>query len=182
MHCATRAAVQDRFQRFHASLLQLVSDTAPINVHSQRLRDPVVKILATYMPYYRPPSDVVIGLLSLPHLSSASHNQRNVPDFMMKEFSKKLGLIPSVKSLVRYLDGLEGVAQLLGPSDLISEVPKAQLQNQLYFLSLPGGPRCALNCSSCVLWPWRSPEVCLGSNGEPHVANVGHGCACYSPA
>jgi hypothetical protein len=59
---------------------------------------------------------------------------------------------------------------------------KTQLQNQLYFLSLPGGPRCALNCSSCLLWPWNSPEVCLGTNGEPHVANVGHGCACYSKA
>ena len=135
--------MQFRFRSFHASLLGHLTSTQPKSVGSQRLLDPVIKLLATYMPYYLVPSDVLIGLLSLPTLTSVSAHNAQVPDFMMKEFSKKLALIPSVSGLVRYLDGLEPVAQTMGPSDLISEVPKAQLQNQLYFLSLPGGPRCA---------------------------------------
>ena len=138
--------MQERFQKLHANMLRHLVSPPAHHASSRRLYDPAIKLVATYMPYYMPPSGVLRGLLSLPPLSSASKHQQHVPDFMVTAFSNKLAQIPSVGGLVRYLDGLKTVVQSLESWDLISEVPKAQLQNQLYFLSLPGGPRCASSC------------------------------------
>ena len=137
--------VQAKFTSLHASMLHHLSQKRPPldDIKARRVRDPVIKILAAYMPFYMPPDKVVDALVSLPALSYIKHDHPEVPDYLLKELSKQLRSIQSRRSLVKYLDGLEPLARSLGPSDLVSEVPKAQLQNQLYFLSLPGGPRCA---------------------------------------
>jgi hypothetical protein len=100
------------------------------------------------MPYYKLPKDVLSGLLSLPPLSNARNSQHHVPDYMVYEFAAHLRATPSVGGLLRYLDGLELVAQTLGPGDLFQDAPKAALENQLYFLTLPGGPRYAYSFNS----------------------------------
>jgi hypothetical protein len=145
-------ALQERFLKFHASCLEHLTDS-PSGPECRRLRDSVIKLIATYMPYYLPPEQVLNGLLSLPPLSHAWHHQQNVPDYMVKEFSQKLGHIPSVCGLLRYLDGLEPVARSLGSWALLSETAKARLQNQLYFLSLPGGPRCVFMDATATVQP-----------------------------
>ena len=140
MNTDVRAALQDRFQPLHAGLLQCVQDP-PGTRKARQLRDPVIKLVAGYMPYYKAPSEVLHGLLSLPALSSTRQSQHHVPDYMVYEFAAHLRTMPSKRGLLRYLDGLELVAQTLGPGDLFQDAPKAALENQLYFLSLPGGPR-----------------------------------------
>jgi hypothetical protein len=159
--------VQERFQPLHGRLLCCLTERSTTRKTLQ-LQDPIIKLVAGYMPYYKAPKDVLSGLLSLPPLSSARNSQHHVPDYMVYEFAAHLRGIPSVGGLLRYLNGLELVAQTLGPGDLFQDAPKAALENQLYFLSLPGGPRYCISGNALKCHP------------PPHTLCRACGCVLYN--
>lgn len=157
-------ALQVRFQGLHAALRQAVDSKvhnlsrADKTGFSLRLLAKLVNLLASYMPYYVERDEVVTALMALPPLSAEVADYPK--DYMIEGFCTRLRMIPAQKGLARYLDGLVEVARQLKDSKLASEVAKSRLENQLYFLTMPGGPRCASLAATCTSCLCKATSVC----------------------
>ena len=108
--------------------------------------DALLRLCAAYVPYYQRRDQVQQTLTSLPGLSTeGSAGETQLHDYIVAEIGLLLHAITSVKGLLRYLDGLEPLLMCSEEWKAhVGMVPLLRLQGELYSLTLPGGPRCAV--------------------------------------